>query len=51
MATMERSGGLCLLLKDLAGLRYAEIAEVLGLDTAQVRVHVASARAALLPAM
>jgi len=51
MDTLERTGSLCLLLKDLAGLRYAEIAEVLSIDAMQVRVNIASARAALLPAI
>lgn len=51
MGTLAHTGGLCLLLKDLAGLRYADIADVLGLDSAQVRTHIASARTALLPAV
>ena len=45
---LAREHALCWLLKDLAGLRYAEIASLLELDPSQVRAHIASARGTLL---
>jgi DNA-directed RNA polymerase specialized sigma24 family protein len=51
MGGLDKESALCWLLKDLAGLRYKEIADVLNLEQHQVRQHIASARAAVLTAL
>ena len=42
--SLERESALCWLLKDLAGLRYREIATVLSLEPLEVRTRIAAAR-------
>ena len=49
LSLMDEDSALCWLLKELAGLRYNAIGVVLRMGEEQVKAHVATARAAMVP--
>ena len=49
LCLMDEDSALCWLLKELTGLRYKAIASVLRMAEEQVKAHVATARAAMVP--